>query len=80
MTFWAHYAANHTGYCLEFANGGPLFENAKEVNYLVRETMDILITDPGIGRGDFSFAKPLNGATKKRSGLFCPEAKAVRSE
>lgn len=25
MRLWASYAANHTGYCLEFANEGPLF-------------------------------------------------------
>jgi hypothetical protein len=59
MTFWAHYAANHSGYCLEFANDGPLFENVLEVNYLARECMDILITDPGIRRGDFFFCKTL---------------------
>jgi hypothetical protein len=30
---WAKYAADHTGYCLEFANEGPLFEKAWEVSY-----------------------------------------------
>src|SRR5437588_8750872 len=33
MNLWAKYAANHTGYCLEFANEGPLFERAMEVKY-----------------------------------------------
>lgn len=31
MSMWAKYADNHGGYCLEFANEGPLFEHAMEV-------------------------------------------------
>ena len=30
---WAKYAADHTGYCLEFLNKGPLFDNTCEVVY-----------------------------------------------
>ncbi len=33
LSLWAKYAANHTGYCLEFANEGPLFGNSIEVIY-----------------------------------------------
>lgn len=34
LSLWAKYAAEHTGYCLEFANEGPLFgECAWEVTY-----------------------------------------------
>jgi hypothetical protein len=33
LSLWAKYAAGHTGYCLEFANEGPLFENTLEVAY-----------------------------------------------
>jgi hypothetical protein len=34
LSLWAKYAANHTGYCLEFLNEGPLFgEYAWEVMY-----------------------------------------------
>ena len=33
LSLWAKYAADHTGYCLEFANEGPLFENTIEVVY-----------------------------------------------
>ena len=32
LSLWAKYAADHTGYCLEFANDGPLFsERVMEV-------------------------------------------------
>ena len=34
LSLWAKYAADHTGYCLEFANEGPLFgEHVVEVLY-----------------------------------------------
>jgi hypothetical protein len=34
LSLWAKYAADHTGYCLEFANEGPLFaEHIMEVVY-----------------------------------------------
>jgi len=34
LSLWAKYAADHTGYCLEFANEGPLFgEYVMEVVY-----------------------------------------------
>jgi hypothetical protein len=34
LSLWAKYAAEHTGYCLEFVNEGPLFgEHAWEVTY-----------------------------------------------
>ncbi len=31
LNLWAKYAADHTGYCLEFVNDGPLFGNSIEV-------------------------------------------------
>lgn len=33
LNLWAKYAADHTGYCLEFVNDGPLFGNSIEVIY-----------------------------------------------
>lgn len=38
---WAKYAGNHTGYCLEFKNEGPLFACAKEVTYGDATEMDL---------------------------------------
>jgi len=54
---WALYADGHRGYCLEFQNVGPLFENAKDVNYLELKDMEIPITDPSISQGHFLFCK-----------------------
>jgi len=45
---WALYADGHRGYCLEFANVGPLFEHARDVAYLDLKDMEIAVTDPGL--------------------------------
>ena len=55
LHLWDKYAAHHSGYCLEFANEGLLFANAKEVSY--RDRIEVGITDPGFRNGDFFFYK-----------------------
>ena len=45
MSMWAHYGANHTGYCLECANVGPFFGSAYEVIYGPSVEFDILDSD-----------------------------------
>ena len=42
LSLWAKYASNHSGYCLEFANEGGLFEHAKEVIYGDTVQMDVM--------------------------------------
>jgi hypothetical protein len=43
MSLWAKYAADHTGYCLEFVNEGPLFgEHTMEVSYEDYEPFDVI--------------------------------------
>jgi hypothetical protein len=69
MNFWAHYAANHTGYCLEFLHQGPLFESAREVSYLPADQMFIPITDPSISNGDFFFCKTLDWSNEEEVRL-----------
>jgi hypothetical protein len=41
LALWAKYAGNHSGYCLEFRNEGPLFACAKEVTYGDATEMDV---------------------------------------
>jgi hypothetical protein len=55
LHLWDRYAAHHSGYCLEFANEGPLFANAKEVSYGGR--IEVGIEDPGFRNGNFFFYK-----------------------
>jgi hypothetical protein len=78
MNLWAQYAARHRGYCLEFANEGPLFEYAKEVVYLDPEQMEILITDPGIKNGDFFFCKTRDWSNEEEVRLVLPRDKGSK--
>lgn len=55
MSMWAKYADNHTGYCLEFANEGPVFERAMEVTY--EESVQMDITNPEHRNGYWFFYK-----------------------
>ncbi len=41
LALWAKYADDHSGYCLEFVNEGPLFDHAKEVIYAEAFPMDV---------------------------------------
>jgi hypothetical protein len=42
LSLWAKYAADHTGYCLEFVNQGPLFQNTIEVFYGETAPFDLI--------------------------------------
>jgi hypothetical protein len=57
MNLWALYAANHTGYCLEFQNIGDFFGSAKDVTYLDPKDMEISLDDPLLSCGYFFFCK-----------------------
>ncbi len=41
LNLWAKYAGDHTGYCLEFVNEGPLFDTARDVMYEDFLRMDV---------------------------------------
>jgi hypothetical protein len=43
LSLWAKYAGDFSGYCLEFANEGPLFERAKDVIYGEAFQIDITV-------------------------------------
>jgi hypothetical protein len=45
LALWAKYAGDHSGYCLEFANEGPLFERAKNVIYDNSFQIDVTIRE-----------------------------------
>jgi hypothetical protein len=47
LAMWAHYAAEHTGYCLEFRREG-LFTAAREVTY--DATVSLNVNDPNAAR------------------------------
>lgn len=41
LSLWAKYAGDHSGYCLELLNEGPLFETARDVLYEDSLQMDV---------------------------------------
>jgi hypothetical protein len=55
MALWAKYADGHRGYCLEFANVGPLFEKCVEVIYGDSIPMDV--TNPEERKSYFLYCK-----------------------
>jgi hypothetical protein len=55
LSLWAKYAADHSGYCLQFANEGSLFEHAKEVTY--GDSMQMDVTNPEHRNGYWFFCK-----------------------
>lgn len=78
LNLWAQYAGQHCGYCLEFANEGPLFVLAKDVVYLDSSEMEIPITDPGIKNGDFFFCKTREWAIEEEVRLVVPRGKGSK--
>jgi hypothetical protein len=61
MGMWAKYAADHHGYCLEFANAG-LFAHAREVEY-VNVVTENLTDDSDLG--NFYFRKTRDWLTEE---------------
>lgn len=55
LGMWAKYAADHSGYCLEFVNEGPLFAHTLEVIYGDSIQMDV--TKPEHRSGYWFFCK-----------------------
>jgi hypothetical protein len=55
LALWAKYAADHSGYCLEFANEDPLFEHTLQVIY--GESVQMDVTDPAHRSGYWFFCK-----------------------
>jgi hypothetical protein len=73
LALWAKYAGEHTGYCLEFANIGELFEHAKEVIYGESVPMDV--TNPEHRSGYFLFMKRPEWSNEEEIRLVRPRTK-----
>ena len=75
MVLWGTYAAGHTGYCLEFANEGPLFERAHEVTY---GDFELGIADPELRTGLFFFCKTKPWSYEEEIRLVLPRGKGCK--
>jgi hypothetical protein len=76
LSLWAKYAADHSGYCVEFANEGPLFEHAKEVTY--GDSMQMDITNPEHRNGYWFFCKRPEWSNEEEVRLVVPRGKGSK--
>jgi len=70
---WAKYAADHSGYCLEFKNEGPLFDNACEVVYGEYQPFDL--NDPENRDALFLVCKRPDWSNEEEVRLILPSGK-----
>jgi hypothetical protein len=78
LSLWAKYAAGHSGYCLEFANDGPFFEYAKEVEYGDSALMDLTNRDDR--NGYWFFRKKQEWSNEEEVRLVLARGKGSKVE
>lgn len=76
LNLWANYADRHSGYCLEFSNEGPLFDNAKNVMYEDSLAMDV--NNPNHRNGFWFFYKRPEWSNEEEVRLVLPRNQASR--
>jgi hypothetical protein len=76
LSLWAKYASDHSGYCLEFANEGPLFTHAKEVIYGDSTLMDVM--NPEHRSGYWLFCKRQEWSNEEEVRLVSKRGQASR--
>jgi hypothetical protein len=76
LALWAKYAGNHTGYCLEFKNEGPLFACTKEVMYGDATEMDVRNREHRSGY--WFFCKRQEWSNEEEVRLVLPRGKGSR--
>jgi hypothetical protein len=76
MDLWVEYAAHHSGYCLEFANEGPLFFHAKDVTY--GPPISLGLTDPEFENGHFLFYKDQEWSNQEEVRLVLPRDQGTK--
>ena len=76
LSLWAKYAADHSGYCLEFTNEGPLFECAKDVIY--EDSLQVDITNREHTNGFWFFCKRPEWSNEEEVRLVLPRGKGSK--
>ena len=76
LSLWAKYAGDHSGYCLEFTNEGPLFERARDVMYEDFLRMDV--NNPDHTNGFWFFCKRPEWSNEEEVRLVLPRGKGSK--
>jgi hypothetical protein len=79
MSMWAKYAADHTGYCLEFANVGG-FTAAKPVVYGDVFNFDVTSPTAIVDSLEFTYRKTMDWANEEEYRLVGPSVAPSRLE
>lgn len=74
---WAHYAAGHTGFCLEFSTDSEIFASALQVDY-VKEAPLISPADWSLGKGWSRYMR-LAAATKLETWSYEQEWRCLHA-
>jgi hypothetical protein len=70
LNLWAKYAGDHSGYCLEFGNEGPLFETARDVLY--EDSLQMDVNNPDHTNGFWFFCKRPEWSNEEEVRLVLP--------
>ena len=70
LNLWAKYAGDHSGYCLEFANQGPVFEKARDVLY--EDSLQLDVNNPAHTNGFWFFCKRPEWSNEEEVRLVLP--------
>ncbi len=76
LSLWAKDAGEHSGYCLEFANEGPLFEKARDVMYEDSLRMDV--NNPEHTNGFWFFCKRPDWSNEEEVRLVLPRGQGSK--
>lgn len=76
LSLWAKYAGDHSGYCLEFANEGPLFANARNVLY--EDTLQMDVNNRAHTNGFWFFCKRPEWSNEEEVRLVLPRGMGSR--
>jgi len=78
LSLWAKYAGDHSGYCLEFVNEGPLFESARDVMY--ENTLRMDVNNPNHTNGFWFFCKRPEWSNEEEVRLVLPRGRGSKVE
>jgi hypothetical protein len=76
LNLWAKYAGDHSGYCLEFVNEGPLFDTARDVMY--EDSLKMDVNNPDHTNGFWFFCKRPEWSNEEEVRLVLPRGKGSK--
>jgi len=76
LSLWAKYAGEHSGYCLEFVNEGPLFDTARDVIY--EDSLQMDVNNPDHTNGFWFFCKRPDWRNEEEVRLVLPRGNGSR--